>query len=173
MDKDTKRLIQKSMNVEQLETVQNMSKADWSRLKDQQEFRTIKKDSAVYKISLANDTARIKNRSTMENLKTHLFNIHNANHLKVKKNLQIQTGVITDTLNGDLMTVEELQLEVKNAEVVAFKERNAILNELFSLAGTVGMTDLLGNVVYSEKEYEKTVSEVEGELDKLGIKLFD
>jgi len=173
MNKDEKRSIQKSMNEEQLKTVKNMSKADWSKLKDQQEFRGVKKGSALHKVSLANDTTRIANRAKMANLKSYLWTVGNAHTVIQKKNLQISTGIITDTVNGDKMTIEELQLEIKNAEINIYKSITSIINELFALAGTVGVTDILGNVVYTEHDYEKTINEIEGELHLLGYKLFD
>ena len=99
MDKDEKRRIQKNMTKEQLDIVNSMTKGDWNRIKEEQEVKNIKKGSYAYNVAVANDQLRVMNRNCIENIQTHVFNINNFHVAKMKKKLQIDTGIITDKLN--------------------------------------------------------------------------
>lgn len=159
------------MSKEQL--AKSMTDADWERVREAKEFGTIKANTLSWKIALANDQIFLKKKQIEALIFKRLWNIENIRNQLDNFKKQLFSGQIKETQkDGQVLTDTELKTMIKHTEWLQKGEADSVAQILGELRGIVGHTDIAGNIVITEDQFDKYVLETEKELKNYGFKLF-
>jgi len=154
--------------------LKSMDNDDWKRVDEFKHYQQFNRNSITARICVQNDTVRADRDTRIDNVAEMINNIRNGITTNRRKQDQIDSGLITDELRPDvLMNKEELEFEIHSGARVIRNTTRRITLELGYLRNLVGTHDLLRNEIMDEKQYDKYVLDVEKQLKKLGVDLFD
>lgn len=151
-----------------------INKWEYDQILRQREASMVDPKSKEYEIILASDDLRKKRNMVKKNVEEYFHDIESIKLYTRRKRVEIESGEITTKLaQGDVMTPEELELEIRRHEHKAWVMSRKILEELSELRAIVGHTDAGKNIVMSNKEYEEYATKIAKRLEKFGYGLYE
>jgi len=153
----------------------SLTKEELERIKEQRAFNDIKPDTYTYKIALHLDALKQDLRTKQMQVYKRVWNVENIDNSIKNCKTQLETGNITETLpdSDTLMTKRELETYIKHQEWLKLGEVRAIPKDLAGVRALVGHKDLIGNLIFTEGEFDRYFEKIENELQYLDHSMFD